>query len=134
MPKGTFKELILVMNSIAVTTGGTREKFEKFGGPKVIYQVQGAYIKIEKKVSLHHVERWSDRESNQIIVRLKWGMNEWAMNGNSDENRFFATSFTPEPICYKLLTRSKTMFSRINRFGHFQFNAQLNSSAMTVAV
>ena len=30
MPNGTFKELILVMNSIAVP----RAKFEKFGGPE----------------------------------------------------------------------------------------------------
>jgi hypothetical protein len=38
-------------------------------------------------------------------------MNEWAMNGKADENRTFAVSFELEPICYKLLTRPKPIFS-----------------------
>jgi len=33
MGNETFKDLILVINSIDITTGGTWAKFVKFGGP-----------------------------------------------------------------------------------------------------
>jgi hypothetical protein len=82
----------------------------------VLCHVQGTYTNIKKKkktVSLPHAERCCDRGSNQIIVRLQWGMNEWALNGKVDENIMFAISVTLGPICNRLLRRPKPIFSHI---------------------
>lgn len=56
------------------------------------------------------------------------------MNLNVDKNNIFAISDTLNPMCYSLLTRPKTIFSHINQFGHFQYNAHLNSLVITVGV
>ena len=100
MPNGTFKDLILVMNSIAVTTGGTRAKFEKFGGggQKVICQVQGTLHKKLKKKSFLVLRRGPTGTQTESLFCYIGDRMSGLLLETLTKTKFFLC-FTLGPIC-----------------------------------